>query len=168
MISRYPWLLGLRRWHVASLPLAGTADSKSAGSIDILSAVRVVCCFKLRPQRRTLSLVSRSPSDIVSLCVIKRDNNPVYPQWLCGKRSKKERRIMISWQFLIITSITYNSQWPSGLRPLVCLDWGFESRQGRRYLSIGSVACCRVYFSATSRSLVYRNLTGSVMSLCMI
>ena len=37
-----------------------------------------------------------------------------------------------------------------GLRPLVCLDLGFESHRGHGCLSVVSVVCCQVEVSATS------------------
>ena len=36
-----------------------------------------------------------------------------------------------------------------GLRPLVCRDCGFESRQRHGCLSVVSAVCCQVEFSAT-------------------
>ena len=55
--------------------------------------------------------------------------------------------------------IKCQSQWPSGMRQLVCWDCGFESRQGHGCLS---VVCCHVEVSATDRS----NTLPTVTSLC--
>ena len=52
------------------------------------------------------------------------------------------------------------------VRPLVCWDYGFESRRGHRYLSLVSVVCCQVEVSVTSWSLVQRSLTEGGVSEC--
>jgi len=54
-----------------------------------------------------------------------------------------------------------------GLRPLADWNWGFESRRGRRCMSVVSVVCCQVEVSASVRSLVQRIPTDcSVSSEC--
>jgi len=53
--------------------------------------------------------------------------------------------------YLIIGSFTLI------LRPLVCLDCGFESRRGHGCLSVVNVVCCQVEVSTTGRSLVQRS-----------
>jgi hypothetical protein len=45
---------------------------------------------------------------------------------------------------------------------------GFESCRGHGCVSLGSVLCCQVEVSATGRSLVYRDPTQCVGSLCEI
>ena len=54
-----------------------------------------------------------------------------------------------------------------GLRPFVCWDRGFESRRGHGGLSVLSVECCQVEFSATSWPLVQRSPTNCGASLCV-
>jgi hypothetical protein len=49
--------------------------------------------------------------------------------------------------------------WGVDLRPLTCWDFGFESRRGHGCLSLGSVVCFQVEFSATGWSLVQRSPT---------
>jgi hypothetical protein len=53
-----------------------------------------------------------------------------------------------------------------GLQPLACWDCGFESRRGHGCLSVVSVACCQVEFSAAGRSLVQRSPTDCGVSVC--
>jgi hypothetical protein len=55
-----------------------------------------------------------------------------------------------------------------GRRPLTCWDLGFDSHQGHGYLSVVSVVCCQVEFSATSWSLFQRSPTECAASLCVI
>jgi len=45
------------------------------------------------------------------------------------------------------------------LRVLAGWDCGFETRRGQGYLTLVSVACCKVEVSATGRSLVQRSST---------
>jgi hypothetical protein len=52
------------------------------------------------------------------------------------------------------------------LRPLTCGDCGFESRPGRRELSLEKVVCCQVEISTTDRSLVQRSPTEFGVSEC--
>ena len=56
----------------------------------------------------------------------------------------------------------------AGLRLLACWDLGFESHRGHGYLSVVSVLCFQVEFSATSWSLVQRSPTDCAASLCVI
>jgi hypothetical protein len=51
-----------------------------------------------------------------------------------------------------------------GLRPLACLDCGFEIRLGHACLLFVIVACCQVGVSATGRSLAKRSPTECVVS----
>jgi hypothetical protein len=53
-----------------------------------------------------------------------------------------------------------------GLRPLICWDWGLETRRRHIILSLVSVLCCQVEFSAKSRSLVQRSSTDCGVSGC--
>jgi len=53
-----------------------------------------------------------------------------------------------------------------GLRPLVRWNCGFESRRGRRYLSVGIIVCCQVEVSGSGWSLVLRSPTGCGVSEC--
>jgi len=55
-----------------------------------------------------------------------------------------------------------------GLRPLACWDCGFESHRGHGCLSVVSVLCWQVEFSATSWSLVQRSRNECGASLCVI
>ena len=52
-----------------------------------------------------------------------------------------------------------------GLRMLACWDCGFESRQVRGRLSLASVVCCQVEFSALASSLVENNPTDCLLSV---
>ena len=52
--------------------------------------------------------------------------------------------------------------------PLACWDCGFESHRGHGCLSVVSVVCCQVEFSAMSWSLVQRSPTDCDASLCVI
>jgi hypothetical protein len=53
------------------------------------------------------------------------------------------------------------------LRPLVCWDCGFESRRGHGCLSLVSLVCCQVEFSATGWSFVQRSPTEcGVSNVC--
>ena len=53
-----------------------------------------------------------------------------------------------------------------GLRSLICWDGGFKISRGHGILSLVSVLCCQVEFSATSRSLVQRSSTDCGVSAC--
>ena len=53
-----------------------------------------------------------------------------------------------------------------GVRPVTCLDCGFESRRGHGSLSLVRVVCYQVEVSATDWSLVQRSPTECVMSTC--
>jgi hypothetical protein len=53
-----------------------------------------------------------------------------------------------------------------GLRPLVAWDSRFESRPVHGCLSVVSVVCCQVQFSATGRSLVQRSPTDCGVTEC--
>jgi len=53
-----------------------------------------------------------------------------------------------------------------GLRPLPCWDRGFKSRRGHGCLSVVSIACCQVEFSAMGRLLVQRSPTECGVSEC--
>jgi hypothetical protein len=62
----------------------------------------------------------------------------------------------LSGHFLIVVNYSFNSGKLTpipvrgvGLRPLACRDCGFESRRGHECVSLVSVVCCQVEFSAT-------------------
>jgi hypothetical protein len=53
-----------------------------------------------------------------------------------------------------------------GLRPLACWNCGFESHRRHECLSLVSVVCCQVEFSASGRSLIQRSPTDCGVSEC--
>ena len=53
-----------------------------------------------------------------------------------------------------------------GLRPFACWDCGLESRKGHGCISLASVVCCQVEFSASGWSLVQRSSTECGVSEC--
>ena len=55
-----------------------------------------------------------------------------------------------------------------GLQSIACWNRGFESRRENEGLSLWSVVCCQLKFSATGRSLIQRSPTGSGVLLCVI
>ena len=63
-------------------------------------------------------------------------------------------------------------QWKCAVCPkricMLLMNCGFESQRGHEGLSVVSVVCCQVEFSATSWSLVQRSPTDCAASLCVI
>jgi hypothetical protein len=53
-----------------------------------------------------------------------------------------------------------------GLRSFACRGCGFESCRGHGWLSVVSVVCCQVKFSASGRSLVQRSPSECGVSEC--
>jgi hypothetical protein len=63
------------------------------------------------------------------------------------KNCYRLRFIQYERKLLILKSVARRSQWPRGLRPLVCCDRRFESHRGH---GCCCVVCCHVEVSATS------------------
>ena len=60
---------------------------------------------------------------------------------------------LYDWKFNVPNFVGADPGGPVGLRPLACLDCGFESSLGHGYLSVVSVVCCKVEVCASGWSL---------------
>jgi hypothetical protein len=88
--SRFQWPSGLRRGSAADRLLRLLV--RIPPGHGCFSVVSVVCC-QVEVSATGWSLVQRSPTDCgVSLCVIKRNNNPLHLLWLGRKGLDEERK----------------------------------------------------------------------------
>ena len=70
--------------------------------------------------------------------------------------------------FVTLIQKRSRSQWPSGLRPLACWDFGFESHWAHGCLSFASVVCRQAEISATGRYLAQGSPTDRGVYLRVI
>jgi hypothetical protein len=88
----------------------------------------------------------------------------MFPDWVWIQYL--EIRQCISRANLLRCSLLIILIYKQSSRLLACCDWGFESRRGHGSLSLVSVMCCQVEFSAFGWSLVHKSPTECGVSEC--